>query len=118
MDDIDRTITDSDHAAETTPGAPAPGEASGAAPGPHLAGDGAAEHPADQRVGSLPALRRVFYACHRGRGTVFCFPHKLQKASHGRPCYTPTIVTHRHDSPRPTRHGRSIDQPLTVKPQL
>jgi molecular chaperone GrpE len=48
MDDIDRTITDSEstarNAAETTPGAPAPGESSVGAPAaPPPAGDGAAE---------------------------------------------------------------------------
>ncbi len=47
MDDTDRTITNHESAArdaaETTPGAPAPGEASGAIPGPPIAGDGAAE---------------------------------------------------------------------------
>ncbi len=42
MDDIDRTITDPDQAAEKTPGAPAPGDASAGVPGPQAAGDGAA----------------------------------------------------------------------------
>jgi|SRR5581483_1408007 len=46
MDDIDRTITGSDQAAEKDPGAPAPGDPSGAGQVGHdhkAAGDGAAE---------------------------------------------------------------------------
>ena len=61
-----------------------------------------AEHPPDQRIGTLPALRRISYACHRGRGIVFCFRHKLQKASHGRPRYTPH---ERHAPSRPPQAG-------------
>jgi hypothetical protein len=77
-----------------------------------------AEHQPDQRIGSLPALCRISYACHRGRGIVFCFRHKLQKASHGRPRYTP----HERHAPsrqiRPADHERSTAHALTVKPQL
>ena len=70
-----------------------------AAPLPHHP----AQHPPDQRIRSLPALRGIFYAGHCGRGRCLVFSQN-PGTSHGRPALharparrqPPAPVTHRH----------------------
>ncbi len=55
-----------------------------AAPLPHHP----AQHPADQAIRSLPALRGIFYAGHCGRGHLLFF-HKIQERATAAPRCTP-----------------------------
>ena len=55
-----------------------------AAPLPHHP----AQHPADQRIRSLPALGGIFYAGHCGRGRLLFF-HKIQERATAAPRCTP-----------------------------
>jgi len=67
----------------------------GAAPPHHPA-----QHRADQRVRSLPALRGIFYAGHRGRGGLL-FSHESRKRATAAPRYPPVS----------SRPGRNIRRP-------